>query len=529
MATSSDTGIRKSVQRTPEGKISKTRNTKRETSSARTSTFIEKLAKSAVRKYHRKDHRVSLKLSDESIGRIILDRGVPEPGTEHYYVYDTWEAIDANTQAARVWNQNIDDAVIYLSTTTLLWRAMHLGILNGAETISILYEPGGYFNKENEEDHVLRELRLRYFPSEIFPEIEFIEAVVSKGALVDTGNYQNDRILGASIGVGGIEWSAGTLGGFWKARGGNQVFGLSCHHVLLPTKSVNLVEEEEEEEGGAKVLSEFNPPDFLSVPGELHAQYSEGSSVSRINESGVTIVQPACMDHRDTVQVTQFVKCDQEKILSGLLKKHELLGSTPPEGYVDDLKSTIQELKAALLQYQIFDRRFGSLAYTSGYRVDAKTRHSLDWGVFRLVEGSKGINKLPAVLGITKGWELLSTVKRITGIADPIYGIEVFKVGRRTGVTFGTISGVTDAVSLTENGCTTREWSVVGSRGIPFAANGDSGSLVLNQALQVVGVLTAGNDALRPFAYFTPIKLVLSDIKEQTGLELELNYHSKIA
>ena len=85
------------------------------------------------------------------------------------------------------------------------------------------------------------------------------------------------------------------------------------------------------------------------------------------------------------------------------------------------------------------------------------------------------------------------------------------------------------SVEIPGNGKKTTEWYVRGgkvseegddsnSSGPPFATPGDSGSLVFNVNGDIIGLIFGcGNNR----AYFTPIKMVLEDIRTQTGLILE--------
>ncbi|KAK6524168.1 hypothetical protein TWF694_005828 [Orbilia ellipsospora] len=499
----------KRVQRTPEGKVSKTsdKDTKRQSFNGANS-FIE-----SVKEYLDKPPNkttVSMRKSDESIGRRIVQFGVPAPGTEQNYVQEIWEAINPNSTAAHIWKRNLDSAIEYLSTTTLVWRALHLSLLNGAETVSVIYEPGGYFTGSKEDDEVTKELRLRYYACDIFPNLEFVEAKVSKGAVHAERQYDENRCPGRSIGVGGILWSAGSVGGFLTTPEKDKFFGLSCHHVLLPTKPAETAEREKKDE---KEPWEFSAPEFLDVQGVHQGPYDT-------NEAEVIIVQPACGDHRDNLRRAQEMKVQYENLLSDLFEKHEFFGTTPPKADVDKLRFYLRNVEESLAAYSSFNREFGKLCYTSGYRIDPTTDHTLDWGLFQLSEDAQAFNAILTTDAAPSWGKLAESPVPITGIAEPAEMQEAFKLGRKTGGTFGVISGVQDGVRLKEHDRDSREWCIISKSKTPFILNGDSGSLVLNQALQVVGIVTSGCD-IRNCTYFTPIKLVLQDIKDRTGLDLQ--------
>ncbi|KAK6509140.1 hypothetical protein TWF481_003903 [Arthrobotrys musiformis] len=51
-----------------------------------------------------------------------------------------------------------------------------------------------------------------------------------------------------------------------------------------------------------------------------------------------------------------------------------------------------------------FDRQFGSLVATSGYAINQRTAHLLDWGLFVIADSRLGVmNSLPAVDGGMEG------------------------------------------------------------------------------------------------------------------------------
>ncbi|KAK6336300.1 hypothetical protein TWF696_001862 [Orbilia brochopaga] len=108
------------------------------------------------------------------------------------------------------------------------------------------------------------------------------------------------------------------------------------------------------------------------------------------------------------------------------------------------------------------------------------------------------------------------------GMADPKEVEEVIKIGALSDLTFGTINGVKDAVNFKDNGIETREWCIAAKFRHVFSEEGDSESFVLNREGKVVGMITSGCDHITSFSYMTPIKLILEDIRKQTGKEMTL-------
>jgi hypothetical protein len=97
------------------------------------------------------------------------------------------------------------------------------------------------------------------------------------------------------------------------------------------------------------------------------------------------------------------------------------------------------------------------------------------------------------------------------GVAAPRVGDKVFKVGRTTGLTHGTVTAVAAVVGpigYEPGNCWfSDQFEVVGDNGTLFSDQGDSGSAILNAAGQVVGLLFSGNGTQ---TYATPIAAVLT-------------------
>ncbi|MFL6676015.1 MAG: trypsin-like serine protease [Massilia sp.] len=83
-------------------------------------------------------------------------------------------------------------------------------------------------------------------------------------------------------------------------------------------------------------------------------------------------------------------------------------------------------------------------------------------------------------------------------IAQAQVGDRVFKVGRTTGLTFGTVAqvaAVVGPIAYAPGPCWFRQNIVIESDdGKPFSNHGDSGSVIVREDGKVVGLLYAGND-----------------------------------
>jgi S1-C subfamily serine protease len=83
------------------------------------------------------------------------------------------------------------------------------------------------------------------------------------------------------------------------------------------------------------------------------------------------------------------------------------------------------------------------------------------------------------------------------GVGAPMVGDKVFKIGRTTGLTRGTITAVGTVVgpiSYDPGNCWfNQQFEIVGDNGTLFSDHGDSGSAIVSTTGQVIGLLYAGN------------------------------------
>ncbi|WP_020470414.1 Nal1-like putative serine protease [Zavarzinella formosa] len=97
------------------------------------------------------------------------------------------------------------------------------------------------------------------------------------------------------------------------------------------------------------------------------------------------------------------------------------------------------------------------------------------------------------------------------GTGTPKVGDKVFKIGRTTGLTHGTITAIGTVVGPIPydpgNCWFNQQFEIVGDNGTMFSDHGDSGSAILSTTGEVVGLLYAGNGTQ---TYACPIQAVLS-------------------
>ena len=83
------------------------------------------------------------------------------------------------------------------------------------------------------------------------------------------------------------------------------------------------------------------------------------------------------------------------------------------------------------------------------------------------------------------------------GVTAPKVGDQVFKVGRTTGLTQGTITAVgivVGPIPYEPGNCWfNRQFEIVGNQGVLFSDHGDSGSAIVSTTGELVGLLYAGN------------------------------------
>jgi hypothetical protein len=116
------------------------------------------------------------------------------------------------------------------------------------------------------------------------------------------------------------------------------------------------------------------------------------------------------------------------------------------------------------------------------------TYNTVDAAIGRLIKG----------VPYSKGYLPTRAVGAPSGVAPAMYGDEVFKVGRTTGLTFGVVTDVATVVGPVLYGpgeCWFRSSIVVeGLNGTLFSDHGDSGSAVLKRSTgEKIGLLYAGN------------------------------------
>ncbi|EPS43330.1 hypothetical protein H072_2684 [Dactylellina haptotyla CBS 200.50] len=387
----------------------------------------------------------------------------------------------------------------FLSEVGVDFGAVDVIAIDGLPTLHIT----GSSKPENFEDEIIPILReMLRVDGEYM--IRYGVGAVRRGSVLSLSEYRRASRPGQSVGVQGIGWSSGTMGGFLvgkKPELQGHCFGMSCHHVLLPTKKSATAEEEE----------------GILVPVHLKPLNMVHKALGWNFSSEVIVESPSLGDHRDTISNLKTSRRDAEQELEKLEEKFKVTKERISTTRRSFWQGLIADAQQQLKKLEVFDRKAGVVIATSGYKVDPQTRMTLDWGLVKMANNKTWKNIVTPVTRATGKWHIWAAYPdyKITDIGDPAEGDEVFKVGR-SGESYGVISCIPHGINLMENGTTTSEWTIVGHKNREFAEGGDSGSWVLNTKGELVGMVFAENEDLH-LAYLTPIKLILEDIKRQTG------------
>ena len=108
-----------------------------------------------------------------------------------------------------------------------------------------------------------------------------------------------------------------------------------------------------------------------------------------------------------------------------------------------------------------------------------------------------GIAIIDSHIQSIQGFDPVRNLSPPAGIALPTLGETVFKVGRTTGLTYGEVRDVDVRVNQVHypsgSCCFEQSFIVETNEKQPFSAGGDSGSIILNQFGEVLGLLYATN------------------------------------
>lgn len=213
-------------------------------------------------------------------------------------------------------------------------------------------------------------------------KVELIDGVIGHFAVGIYLEYDKVPTIGSSLGVTGVSWSNETLGGFvslTKAEEKTIYCGLSCHHVLRPTKTRN------SSQNASRTVIAYDPS--LDQEGVYHPAVQKA-------DDKFLIEQPSLSDYSKAQEELQVQLTDVERRLHQYQEKLEIgMDSASVRQGLKSTQETQAEYKRLLSDRRIFNRDFGHVWATSGYRV-ADRGCALDWGLVHVNENRKGLNKV---------------------------------------------------------------------------------------------------------------------------------------
>lgn len=132
-------------------------------------------------------------------------------------------------------------------------------------------------------------------------------------------------------------------------------------------------------------------------------------------------------------------------------------------------------------------------------------------GVDSILDVDAAVAELEAGVLFNQAYLATRNLPAPLGFSVPKVGDKVFKVGRTTGLTHGTITAVgvvTGPIVYDPGSCWfRRQFEIVGDNGVLFSDHGDSGSAILSTTGEVIGLLYAGNGTQ---TYACPIQAVMT-------------------
>ncbi|KAF3155791.1 hypothetical protein TWF751_002975 [Orbilia oligospora] len=173
----------------------------------------------------------------------------------------------------------------------------------------------------------------------------------------------------------------------------------------------------------------------------------------------IEVVQPPCGDHIDTVEAYTAQIKSAEESLEALESKCKCLSVPLPNWLAKFWARPGGDSSTNLATIQSYDRTFGTLVASSGYKIDSSPRTQLIrqclrsrakeafsiWNL-KLTSSSK-----PMIdTGVDHEKRLATARAKFQGVADPVEDESVVKISRKTGITFGIAPGVKDGVNLKE-------------------------------------------------------------------------------
>lgn len=347
-------------------------------------------------------------------------------------------------------------------------------------------------------------------------KVEMVEGIISRWRTSSSegGGHPTRPPGGTSIGIAGIDWSSGTMGGYVRltdgSTGSSLLCALSCHHVLRPTRKSAPAPDE--------AAPAYNPR--LNLVDRYHEAVPMGREGANTK---LTVDQPSLQDHLEALRENEAAQIDVDVRISHVQElMDEGRASEVQQGRLMRMKEDRDALKRTYTELQTFSRKFGHILATSGYTT-APEGCLLDWGLIAVEEERRGQNVVPSVprsfkMRAIRPGNPVVEMASIKGYSDE----HVIVFGRTCDTRHGRYSHIESNIKWKEQSEVTKEQVFCG-QGSGFGDDGDSGGFVLDQEGRLVGMLVAGQIS-RGVGYVTPIETVFLDISVKTGCVVDLPY-----
>ena len=335
------------------------------------------------------------------------------------------------------------------------------------------------------------------------PEVEFLVGSVSRfwGWMPENPGSSGTLKLGVGVGREGNTRAVGTLGGYLRDRSNPEnVFGLTAHHV------VNW-QENDSEPGPALALSD--------------AVKMESPTSFDLADEQVDIADD-WDEHRQGLE--KFEALERDRTNEGAEPSVDSSGIRSYNARIDGRQQKLDVLQA---QNNLVGTVFASSGVKTVKWDQSNPRDSftpvgsylnMDWAIIKLsgvrpVENSSSLfpNHRRPLYGVSN---ILGTGRE---------NIPIEKVGRSSGYAGGWTNGLRAQVSLEGVPSSVEMTTVRMGSCTRFIKGGDSGAWILHSLGQVLG-LQIGGDMDWEIVFYTPFDLLLKDIRQKTGLDLEVMY-----
>ena len=332
------------------------------------------------------------------------------------------------------------------------------------------------------------------------PEVEFLIGSVSRlwGWKPENPGSGGTLEPGIGVGRGGDTRAVGTLGGYLRDRSNpKNVFGLTAHHV------VNW-QENESQPGPALTLSDAVKMESPAGFDLAYEQMDIADNWDRLRLlSGGEVLENQSAEPSETLSFCQ----SRKQLIDGRQQKLDVLQAH------DNLVGTVFASSGMKTVKWDQSNPRDSLTPVGSYL-------NMDWAIIKL-SGVRPVENLSSRLPDARRFLHNVSDRLKTGRET----IEIQKIGRSTGHTAGWTSGLRAQVNL-EGVLNSVEMTAVqqgpGRRGWwRFILEGDSGAWILDDTERALGLLIGG-DLDEDIVFYTPFDLLLKDIRQETGLDLEV-------